>query len=157
MASRTWRRIGRTVAALAIVLVLLVTTFVVVVWYQWRQDERDVVEEQAAQAEIMRARLERYRDAGEFDDAVGARLEDAVEDLVRRTRDGELVSVTERLDDLRVVAVVGVPPAIAISAQSGVDKACFGFSVPPAPAPVTVERLSPEEGRWPDECDRFSS
>ncbi|TDC51487.1 hypothetical protein E1212_11945 [Jiangella ureilytica] len=144
-------------AALAVVLVLLVTTLVIVIWYQWRQGEQEVLDEQAAEAEIMRGRLERNRDAGEFDEAVGARLEDIVEDLVTRTQDGELVSVTERPDDLQVVAVVGVPPAIAISAQSGVDKACFEFTVPPSPAPVIVERLSPDEGRWPDECYGFSS
>ncbi|WP_026874310.1 hypothetical protein [Jiangella gansuensis] len=125
-------------AALAIAAVLLV-------WWQWQQAEQKVLEEQVTQAETIRGLLERSRAAG--------RLEEAdVEAIVRRAEGGELYSMTERADDIYIVARVGAHgrPAFGVP---GLDYACFGFNVPVFSAPVTIERLSPEEGYgWPDEC-----
>ncbi|RIQ21087.1 hypothetical protein [Jiangella rhizosphaerae] len=145
MAGRTWTLVGRALAGVVLGLVVLVAAGIAIVWWQWQQAEQEVLDDQATQAEIVRGKLERLRDRGPL-------LEADVAEVVDRAENGTLYSMTERRDDTYIVASVGALGGPAISVQSGPDYACYGFTVPASSEPVTVERLSPEEGRWPEEC-----
>lgn len=144
MARSGRRRVWSVLAGVLAVVVLVPATFAVMVWRDWRQGEQEVVEEQESLAGLIRGRLEQRRHEGRLSDA-------DIEATVRRIRGATFTSVTERPDDLYVVAEVSVPPAFSVMV-GGEEDACYGFTVPDSDAPVTVERLSPDEGPWPDEC-----
>lgn len=145
MARSRRRRVWSVLAGVLAVVVLVPATFAVMVWRDWRQGEDDARDDQARHAEIVRGKLERLRDDGPLEEA-------DVDALLFTVQGSRLISMTERPDDVRVVAYVPGFGAPALGVP-GPSYACFGFTIPSSSAPVTVERLSAGGGSGrPEEC-----
>jgi hypothetical protein len=145
MASRWGRIVGRVLGGALIILVVLVGAVSFLVRREMRGGEQEAREGQVAEAETVGRNLERLRDRGPVE-AADVKL------FLRRVEGGRLYSLTDRPGEVYVVARVGAFGGLSFGVQSGPKYACFGFHVPLSREAVTLERLSPNEGRWPEEC-----